>query len=372
MPIYFKKSQTEILSEALDKIKAKTPINSTSPGSVVRAITEVITKELGAYYDILDFNLSQSLLSSASGGALDNLGKLYGVTRKTVGSVAAANQKVGSFYFDIIIPAGTSVFTDTAGYIGRQLAFLTNNSVTIPAGSLRGYVGLKPDFADSIFTAGENTLTAHNYVSPVNVVVKCVNPKAVTVTQGYELDADYRARLIKAVRVASSGTLEAVRFAGLSVSGVRDIKIRQAPYGLGSFEVMVVSEQPKLSDTVSIAVRTVVDQVRPVGSKMFFTTPKLRPLDVTVNVMAPNNGSPEYDNLRQRVENAIIRYLNDLLPGDAIVFNKMIQNILDSSGIITDVQVVKFAPNGVDAIRRNYTPKEDEQIIPGKIIVTVS
>jgi hypothetical protein len=60
------------------------------------------------------------------------------------------------------------------------------------------------------------------------------------------------------------------------------------------------------------------------------------------------------------------------MPGDQIIYAKLLQVIMDSSDIITDVQVLRFAPNGTDAIRRNYVPKEFEQIIPGRLEITVA
>jgi uncharacterized phage protein gp47/JayE len=191
-------------------------------------------------------------------------------------------------------------------------------------------------------------------------------------SSGYERDSDYRTRIIKAIRVASSGTMEAVRFACLNIPGVRDIKIRQAPYGLGSFEILIVPEQASFAQKVLAEVRLKADEVRPVGVTMFSRTPVLRPLDINVSVFSNETSSPEYSNLSERARLAVVRYLNTLMPGDTIVYNRLIQEMMDSSAIIKDIQILRFAPNGVDSIRRNYTPKEYEQIIPGNIQVSVA
>jgi len=380
MTVYFKKTHDQIMREALAKIERNTPINATNPGSVARAMTEAITTELGAYYDVLDFNITQSLVSSATGSALDRLASLYNISRKTVGRVARAEQRVGSFYFyldstyesPVVIPAGTRVFTDNVGYVGRQLVFTTNNEVIIPPGSLRGYVSITPEFADGVFSAPVDTLTAHNFLAPSNVVVRCTNAKEITASEGYERDSDFRVRVLKGIRVASSGTMEAVRFAALNVSGVRDVRVRQAPYGLGSFELLIVPEQADLISSIIVEVKTAVDRVRPLGVTMFMRTPVLRPLQLQVSVLSNSTSSPEYGNLTDRVSTAVERYLNTLMPGDTIVYNKLIQAMMDSSGIIKDIQVLRYAPNGVDSIKRNYTPKDYEQIIPGNIQVSLA
>ena len=331
-------------------------------------------------YDMLDFNLAQSVLSTASGRALDLMGELYNIKRKTIGTVAADDQRVGAFYFyidnpqaeAITIPAGARVFTDPSGYVGRQLAFIVAQEVTIPAGSTRAYAQLNQDFAESIFTAAAGTLTSHNVIAPTGVTLRCTNPKPIAATEGYELDDQYRIRIMKGIRVASSGTLEAIRFAGLNIAGVRDIRVRQAPYGMGSFEVVVVPEETRFANALSTQVLDTLNTVRPVGVTMFMKEPTLIPLDLSFFVVSDRTSSPEYDTLTTRTQLAVMRYLNSLLPGDSIIYNKLIQSIFDASAIIKDVQITKYAPNGVEAIRRNYTPQEIEQIVPGRIESTIS
>src|SRR5687768_13716587 len=119
MALFIRKNKNEILREALRKLETTTPITATSPGSIARAFTEAITNEIGDYYDALDFQVAQSVISSASGRALDLIGDLYNVKRRTVNDLVATDRKLGSFYFyidssaaaPIVIPSGTAVFT---------------------------------------------------------------------------------------------------------------------------------------------------------------------------------------------------------------------------------------------------------------------
>lgn len=382
MPAYIKKNKTEILREALNKLRNQTSITATGAGSVARALTEVVTSELGDMYDILDFNIGQTLVTTATGSALDSLGDLYGLRRNTVNELAIIDKALGSFQFylstsigtDFTIPRGTNIYTSVNSFIGRTFNYSTTDDVVIPAGRVRAYASIKPNFIDSVYTAGVNTLTVHDMTSPIGATLFCTNPKSIAPQPGLETDENYRLRIIKAIRVASSGTIEAVRFAGLAVQGVRDIKIRQAPYGMGSFEAIIVPEVSNTStNTILNNAQSAMDAVRPVGVRMYIKSPVRIPVSIEVQLVAPAaNISSVQSSVPNRANVGIRRYISSLLPGDTLVYNRLIQIILDSSELVRDVVVKSFQVGGTEVLRRNYQPADDEQLIIGDIIVTVA
>lgn len=381
MPSYIRKNKAEILREALRKLQLEGTITATSPGSVARAFVEAITSELGDAYDIMDFNLNQNLLSTATGSALDSLGSLYGVNRKTINNLAAIDKQIGAFMFyvqnplsvDVVIPKGTNIYTDTSTYTGQRFSYSTTEDAVLISGRTRVYASIKPNFTDSVFTAGTNTLRLHDFTSPAGTVILCSNPKSIPAQQGYEDDEAYRVRIMKSVRLRAAGTLEAVRFAGLSVSGVRDVKIRQAPYGMGSFEAVIVPEtNGNVNQTITNATNA-MNAVRPLGVKMYTKQPIEVVFDISIDLVIPlANVSAVVDNVMQRAKIGIARYINSLLPGNPIVYNRLIQIILDSSELIKDVIVKTYSINGTEIVRRNYTPAEDQQIVPGNIVVNIA
>ena len=81
MPI-FRKSRTEIVSDELAALTS-TPINNTSPGSIVRSILEIPAAAVAEAYQYVDKTFLNAFLSSASGEFLDRLGVLVGVVRGT-------------------------------------------------------------------------------------------------------------------------------------------------------------------------------------------------------------------------------------------------------------------------------------------------
>lgn len=379
MPVYQTKEKTEILRHALQKLQKKTPITSIGPGSVARGLAEVVINEIGDFYSIMDYNTAMGVISTAQGRALDLMGELYSVQRKQLGQVATLEQTVGSFYFyldephtsDIIIPQGTNVFTDADNYIGQEYSYATTTSVVLPAGRTRVFVAIAPEFTDSVFTAGANTITQHNANSPEGVHLRCTNPKTIAPQVGWESDENYRTRIIKAVRTTAGGTTEALRFAGLAVPGVREIKIRNTPYGLGSVEALVVPEQQSIAPEVLIQSNEELRKVRPAGVRLYVREPDYMPTDIYASIVLEGRGF-DTSAITRRAEVGIIRYINRLLPGRPLVYNQLIQAILDSSELIQDVSIQTLRVGSNEILRRNYRPEEDQQLIPGDIDVTVA
>jgi uncharacterized phage protein gp47/JayE len=377
MPAFVTKNQTDILRQALSKLGDTTPLTAVGPGSIVRALTEVVVKELGDMYAIVDFNTSMSFLSTATGRALDMIGSLYNIPRKTLTEVAAIDQSIGAFYFyldapfgdDIVIPANVQISTDNTTFVGAQYNYFTTTTTTIKAGRTRAYASIRPALADSVYTAGANTLTVHNFPSPVGTFVRSTNPKPIQAQAGYEGDNAYRTRIGKAVRTSAGGTAEALRFTALSIPGVRDARVRLANFGLGSFEVVITPESQAVAHTVLVQADLTMQAVRPVGVRMFTKLPEYLPIEILATaVLKPGAITNRQDHAR-RVEIGAVRYLNTLLAGQPLVYNQLIQAMMESSDLVTDVVIQSFKVDAVEALRRNITVEEDQQIIPGSITV---
>lgn len=375
MPGFLIKEPETVLRNALQKLTVTTPLTSVGPGSIVRALTEVVVSELGDMYALIDFNTSMTFLSTAQGRALDMIGRLFNVERKALTQIATVEQSMGAFYFyldspysdDIIIPAGTSVTTATQGYVGNQYFYLTTEMARIPIGRTRTYVGIRPSFSDSVFTTGVGTLTLHNFPAPDGVTVRCTNPKVIQAQVGYELDNSYRARIQKSVRTSAGGTEEALRFTALSVPGVRDIQIRTAPYGLGSFEVLVTAENNALSAAVLVAAATAMDSIRPVGVRMFVREPTAITVEISATVIMKDMTGIDRAAIARRVEVGAMRYINTLLTGAPLIYSQLMQYMIDASEFVRDLVITSFKIDGVESLRRNVQVNGDQQLIPGAI-----
>lgn len=381
--MYLSKTSTDMLQAAIQKLQSNTSITNTSAGSVARAIAEMVTSELGDFYSILNFNTQQNLVSTASGQSLDLIGKLYGVKRKTLNDVAALSAGTGVFYFylafpwnqTVTIPAGTKVYTDTADYVGRQFYYQTIGDTVIAPGHTRAWATLQPSFQAGAFSPGANTVTIIDpaFQQPTGNQVYCTNPKAIPTQTTQESDDSYRARIILATQTAAGGTLTSIRFAALAVNGVRDVAIRETPFGLGTFQVLVVTDTNQPSASVLSDVSTAISLVRPAGVRVYLAQPTLLPVDFSCSLVlasyVPNINTTQ---TIQSTTNAIITFLNAPSVGTPLVYNELISAILNATDYTQDVIVNDFAVNGVEVLRQNYVPAADQQIVPGAVTVSIA
>lgn len=376
--MYVSRSTNEMLTQALKKLSTTSDITAVSPGSIARTIAELVAVEIGDFQNILEFNMAQSVMSTAGGRALDMWGELFAIPRKRLSSIATDDAIVGAFYFyldapeasDVTIPAGTRTYTGDTSALGAQSVYATVEAVTIKAGRTRVYASVAPLFADSIFTAGPNTLVNHNAVVP-GITVRCTNPKAIAPVIGLESDNDYRARLMQQIRTATGGTEMAIKFAVLAVPGIRDVKVRDAPYGLGSFEVLVNAEDYSMSAAMVATAAQVVAAIRPVGCRAYVRAPDLLPFDISVTITKRQGIAFENESTHFRAKNAILRYLNRLTIGQPLIYNELIASLYEASEAVLDVTFTRLAANGSEVLRKNYVPHADEHIIPGEVQVDV-
>lgn len=375
--MYLKKTTEEILRQTLTKLADTTPITSLTPGSVARSMVELVAADLGDFFEIFDFNMGQSILSTATGRSLDLWGHLYSVKRKEIGDLAAASAKSGSFYFyvetplagDLLIPRGTVVSTDRDGSVANIYTHRTTEDVVLRAGRLRVYAALSFSSLEFTFTTGKDTLVNHSFVPPNNIKLRCTNPKSIEALYGRENDDDYRARIIAETRRQAGGTELAIRFTVLSVDGVRDVVIRSAAYGLGTAEIVVITEKRENATEIIAKISKKLDHVRPVGVKLFVKSPKFLGADINMMVSTNAETGTVKQSILAQVRVAIMRYLNGLTIGEEMVYNRMTSEILSSVEQVSDVTYNKLSINGSEVLRRNYKPNADEHIVPGHITV---
>ncbi len=378
----FTKTTSEIVSEALLKVTNSTSITATSPGSVARAFIEAVATELGDFYSILDFNLSQYNLSTATGSSLDLIGSIYNVTRKNITNLSIIDRALGAFYFyldapyssNITIPNGTIIQTDNTSYVGNQFTYATTDTYIIPAGRTKVYASILPQFTGATYTAGVNTLTVigSSFTQPTGATVRCTNPKTLEAQVGQESDDSYRYRIQQAVRVAAGGTIDSVRLSGIGVAGVRDVSVRNTPYGLGSFECLVTPEDYAQAQNVLIAATTAMDAVRPIGVRMYSRLPTFLPVDVGCSIVISSTLNIDTTTIVNGAQVAVVQFLNQPLVGSQLVYNELIQAIMNSSDAILDVTLNNLAVNATQVLFKNYTPAADEQLVPGTVTVGIA
>jgi uncharacterized phage protein gp47/JayE len=297
------------------------------------------------------------------------IGTLYNVQRRTISSELVPERVTGNieFYLNtthsstVTIPKGTLVYNDATAFSSTQYQYELNSDIVIATGNTRAYGSVKAKFADNNVTAARNTLVRHNFISPPGIVVYCNNPKEVYSSLNSESDDNYRRRIVSAIRGSASGTAESVRFAALSVKGVRDVKIREASLGVGTCDIVVIPETQAGISIMSQLVYEKIKSVKPVGINMNLriATKKLVDVSATLTLREGTTGA-----IARSVENQskifLNRYLNSLTIGDSVSISEIERQMKLSSELIMSVTVGNIKVDNRNIPNKDYRLSDDK------------
>jgi uncharacterized phage protein gp47/JayE len=363
MTIYGIKDKSEIVVSILNALEKNAGISAVYPGSVARAFAEAFSSEVSDLYEAFRFTVNQSNLSTASGRNLDLIGDLYGISRKSITNFVADERQSFNieFYLDkphstvVTVPKDTLVYNDVSNFIMKQYSYKLAGDVIIPAGSTKAYGRVEPNFTDNTYVAPRGSLTKHNYIAPASVILFCTNPKEVYANLTSESDDNYRRRIIAGMKTKASGTAESLRFAALAIKGVRDVRIREASYGIGSCDVIVVPEVSSAVKSLPEAILAAVNTVKPVGVRMNVRIAEKVVFNLSATITIPvGNSDNAIAGIRNQAALFVRRYINSLTIGDIVSLSAIEQEIKRSSDLIRGVTFNGFSANGSELPLQDY------------------
>lgn len=370
MPINYTKSRQQVLSKIMTALERNAGVSATYQGSIARALAEAMAIEIADLYEAIRFSVDQTSLSTASGRSLDLIGDLYGVFRRSTSEDLQIERSSFNIEFfisnvhpgNLTIPKDTIVFNDVTDFNSAQYQYKLVEPVTILAGTTRAYGRVIPNFSSADYTASKGTLTRHNFISPDGIVILCSNPKEVYSMVNMESDDMYRRRIAKAVKSSSYGTSESIRLRALGVSGVRDVRVRESSYGLGSCDVIVVPESQRISTNLVTDLFTALRAVKPVGIKLNITVAERIPINVSVNIILPAGiNEATIAGIETQARLFLNRYLNSKTIGDSISYGDMESQIKMSSDFIKSVNILSVSSNGQEVPKGIYRINDDRK-----------
>lgn len=377
MAVIYTKNRTEILSQMVNSLEKNAGITSTSPGSIARAFAEAVADQIGDLYSVLKYNIDQTMINTASGRNLDLIGELYSVPRKQITDTIASDRNLANVVFsiakvyskDLVIAKGTTVYNDVSNSSSFQFKYLLSGDVTIPVGAKKAFGQILPSSSNQAHTAAAGSLTRHDFITPPGVILAVQNVKDVYSEINTENDESYRRRIIRSVKLYSTGTAESIRLAALSIKGVRDVKIREGSFGMGSCDVIIVPEGPAMSGTLDSIVYRDLLAYKPVGIKLNVRIAQRVPVSVSANIILPiGNSSISAVSIANQAAYFVKRYLNSLTVGDSVDASVIQSQIMSSSDLIGEVIINQMTVNGVEIPKNNYQlQSERSYLVAGSV-----
>lgn len=379
MPLVYSKSKDQILTQIIQSLQSNAGITATHPGAIARAFAEALAVEIGDLYEALKFAIDQASLSTAKGRALDLIGELYSVRRRTISSEAEQDRASYNIQFyislpqasNILIPKNTLIYNDVTSFSTKQYQYKLVDDVTILAGTTKVFGRLMANFEGNDFTASIGALTKHGFNSADGTLVFCSNPKEVYSMMNMESDDLYRLRISRSIKESSYGTNESMRLNALAISGVRDVRVRESSYGLGSCDIIVVPEAQRIDARLVDNILSSLSAKKPVGIKLNIRIADRVPVNVAVNIVLPAGIS---QSVRTSVETQsslfIKRYLNSMTIGSSLSFGDIESQIRTSSDLVKSVNILSVSVNGEEVPKGVYRiNSEREYMIAGSVSV---
>lgn len=343
-----------MVNSVLGKIMTNTSITNNSPGSVIRTIVESIIAEYDIqYYQLLRLYNAMGI-DTATDDDLDRLVSIFGVIRKAATKCSQAKAvtfgRTEPSIDNIIIPYGTIVSTKKAPD-GTVVEFMTNENTMLPAGDLEvsaDIIAIKPGIT---FVPQETVCVLNDSIIGISYVI---NHDSISGGSEVESDDSVRARTKNVLIELGRGTCNAVRSAILRVGGVNDAIVNDLARGVGTADVIVVTDTIPPSQELQNSIMYAASETKSAGIDVQLVYPTILPVDVTITT----TGSTDIN----IIGGAIVDYIKSLTVGSTFIINQMERSIINACDNTT-MDITTTVPSG------NVVPSATQIIRHGIITI---
>jgi uncharacterized phage protein gp47/JayE len=302
--------------------------------------------QLQAVYD-------SAFLETATGPSLDKVVALIGATRLPAGHPVVQvrfSRKEGASG-RITIPSGTPV-TDAAG----------NRYLTLETLTLEPYETTREVQAGG--EAANTELVETGQIDRLETMVAGIssvdNQQPSHRLSAPESDDELRRRVRSTLQVAVRGTVDSLRFGLLSIPGVKDVGVYEAPNGVPGevrLEIAYTEDTPE----VRAAVVQRIDELRPAGVRVIQSDAQRKKVAVRVELVLTGTGvtGSELSSLTAAVEEKLFEFLSSISPGGQVRRARLTAIVLEDSRV-ADAKVV--------LIPENQPEVEELSLAPGEVL----
>jgi len=316
------------------------PLTDLNIGSVARTLLETTAREIALGEQYLERIYRSGYLELAEGPSLERVVALIGVGRLPAGHPLATvrfarNAASGG---KVTLPAGT-VVTDAAAN-----RYATVATLTLEAGEESRAVLAAGATADTALVDAGALDRLETLIAGISTVT---NPEPAYRQAAGESDEDLRRRAQGALHGAVRGTLDALRFGVLSVTGVKSVEITEFPNGVpGEVRVDVAYASPD-DPVAAAAVAERIEELRPAGIRVLSSVAARLTVTVRVDLILTGTGvsGAELDDVTAGVEERIAARLTALGPGATVRVNALTAAAL-SDERVADATVAFAAQDG--------------------------
>jgi hypothetical protein len=183
-------------------------------------------------------------------------------------------------------------------------------------------------------------------------------------------DDMYRYELTQVVPAMATANYAALRLALLTIQGVKDVIGKEYTHGTGSFSFILIPQYGFDEQEIVSKMQEAINNVKAFGVRPNIILPTSVPVDLTIQLIFHETTSdPQKSNIRFETQNKIRDYIGAHEMGQGIIYNDLVQQIMDVNEKIVDFEILKFYMNNEPVLLTNQSILEDERLIPQNIQV---
>ena len=383
-PDFARRSYQEIVAHLLDELTAQGVLTDTAPGSVTRTLVEATSREFAELYARMNAVYEAGFLDTATGGSLDQLVALIGLTRLSgetdiVEIRLFRDTRVSA---RVVIPAGAKIVVDRPGR-GR-VTYAVLDSDELRAGEDALVVALRalpqPDEPDLELDINADDVAAGiaSFVSPIAGIggLAIEGPSVALGTN--ETDVQLRDRARIAIASAGGGTEKALEQALLEVEGVNGVRLRDAGDPVegvtlrpGEIEVILDGDQAQIAANASLIEQAIARAKGPgIVARLGATTSVHLGGTLMIQPASATLSPAQSLKLVQDCEAVMLDAVTALEIGASLTWNRVLADLMAVENL-GDVLVAQssFKLIGRDPAELplgNITMQEFERLVPAK------
>lgn len=193
--------------------------------------------------------------------------------------------------------------------------------------------------------------------------------------QEKETDESYRYRMTRQVLSSASSNETAIRLAALSVEEVQDVVLKRYALGVGSFALLVLTDNPNTQQSTLEKVKEVVDDKVGYGINYVVTGPNLKPLQLSLKLILKDSTN---DAKSQEIKSEVRQVIRELIESKGIAesftMDELTQRVLNVSPYIVSYTVERLWVDGESVSHVSQHCNWNERFVvdskPDAIIIT--
>jgi len=368
-----RKNFSDSVQDSVRYLIKNTDITYFSDGSIAKALVEANNLEISRIQQYVSGVFQNAFLSSTTGIYLDMWGETLGLPRiKDRRASALIQDGAVRFYVNngtlgsrLPNPANSGLGVIQAGVIisnpSNSVEFTVTEDVTFPVNAKSVFVPVTAQDSGTAYNVGVNQLTVHNLNKDE---VKVTNDIAIVTGKDVESDEEYRFRLSRAMTSRYGSNLAAVEVAAVSNPGVSRAELLQYARGAGTFDVLLIPQGNRVTNSTRENTRRAIEQVAAYGVSFEVREPEYVPVRISLQlIFNPSVTEAEKISLRAQVQSSILRYIASIPMGGELIINQLRAASLVSPSI-KDIKILELYINCKPRTLRNVSLREDELFIP--------